>query len=164
MTRIASPIAGVIALGLLIAPLTGCAPEPGTVSPDGSDLTEKVEPEGGSWAEENPDEVYAKDTQLPEGFPAGFVLPEGSVIDDAGSRGYGSWYVVLRAADAEAAETLWDAIVSEGGFTVSDDAATGDGGRSATLTTAAMTVQAVTMPAEDGDGTLLSYDLTEVVS
>lgn len=151
--------AGVLALGLLLAPLAGCAPEPGTVNPEGGDLTEKVEPEGGSWQEENPDEAFEKQAELPADFPDGFVLPEGAVIDDAGTRGVDSWFVVLRAEDQSAADALWDAVVSGGGFTVSDETATGDGGRSASLTAPGLQVTALTLPSDSG-GMLLSYDLS----
>ncbi|GAA1319846.1 hypothetical protein ACFSWE_05595 [Leucobacter albus] len=151
-----------LALGLLIAPLAACAPEPGTVRPDGTDLTEKVEPEGGSWPEENPDEAYAKSQALPDDFPDAFAVPEQAIVDDAGSRGAGTWFVVLRAADAAAATALWDEIVAGGGFTVSDEIETGDGGRAATLTSPTLSVSAVTLPGTDGE-MLLSYDLTSVV-
>ncbi len=154
--------AGAAALGLAAVLLAGCAPEPGTVAPDGRDLTEKVEPEGGSWTEPNPEEAYEKSAELPDGFPEGFVVPEGAVVDDAGSRDFGSWYVVLRAADKAAADTLWDSVVSGSGFSASDEAATGDGGRTATLVSPALEVTAVTMAGDDG-AILLSYDITEVV-
>lgn len=162
MTHKMRATAAVLALGLLLAPLSGCAPEPGTVNPDGRDLTEKVEPEGGSWQEENPDEVFDKQVELPADFPAAFVLPEGAVIDDAGLRGVDSWFVVLRAEDQPAADALWDAVVSSGGFTVSDETETGDGGRAATLTGTGLEVAAVTLPT-DSAGVLLSYDLTAVL-
>lgn len=163
MTRTIRAAAGVLALGLLVGPLAGCAPEPGTVRPDGTDLTEKVEPEGGSWPEANPDEVFEKSQELPADFPAEFVIPEGAVIDDAGSRAVGSWFVVLRASDAAVASALWDGVVAGGGFAVADETETGDGGRAATLTSATLSVAAVTLPSEDG-GVLLSYDITSVVA
>lgn len=159
MTRNLRTAAAALALGLLIAPLAGCAPEPGSVRPDGTDLTEKVEPEGESWPEENPEEAFEKTTELPADFPAEFVIPASAVIDDAGSRGFGTWFVVLSAADAAAASAVWDEIVTSGGFSVSDDAETADGGRAATLTSTALTAAAVTLPGEDG-GMLLSYDIT----
>ncbi|MCS3428364.1 hypothetical protein [Leucobacter aridicollis] len=162
MTTTPRLAAGAIALGLAATLLAGCAPEPDTVSPDGRDLTEKVEPEGGSWAEPNPEEAYEKSAELPDDFPADFVVPEGAVVDDAGSRGFGSWYVVLRAPDQDTANTLWDAVVTGSGFAASDEAETGDGGRTATLVSPALEVTAVTMSGDDG-AVLLSYDITQVV-
>lgn len=162
MNRNLRGAASLLALGLLVAPLAGCAPEPGSVNPDGTDLTEKVEPEGGSWQEENPDEAFAKSAELPEDFPSGFAIPDSATIDDAGSRGHGSWFVVLRVPDAAAAATVWDEVVTSGGFTVSDDEETGDGGRSATLTSSELVVAAVTLQGE-GDERLLSYDITSFV-
>lgn len=162
MTTIIRAATGVLALGLTVTLLAGCAPEPGTVSPDGRDLTEKVEPEGGSWPEANPDEAYEKSQELPEGFPAAFVVPEGAIVDDAGSRDAWTWYLVLRADSPAAADALWDAVVTGSAFTVSDEVGTGDGGRAATLTSPELSVSAVTMPGE-GDTVLVSYDITQGV-
>lgn len=162
MTKITRAATGALTLALAVTLLAGCAPEPGTVNPDGRDLTEKVEPEGGSWPEANPEEAYEKSQELPEGFPAAFVVPEGATVDDAGSRDGGTWYLVLRADSSDAADGLWDAVVTGSGFAVSDEVETGDGGRAATLTSAELAVSAVTMPGE-GDAVLLSYDITQGV-
>ncbi|KAM9862526.1 hypothetical protein ACI1US_01622 [Leucobacter sp. BZR 635] len=163
MTRTPRATASLAALALLLVPLSACAAEPGTERPDGTDLTEKVEPEGGSWPEENPEEVFEKSAELPADFPAEFVVPESALVDDAGSRGPGVWFVVFKASDDASAALLWDEIVSAGGFTVGDETETGDGGRSATLSVPALEVTAVTLPADDG-AVLLSYDLVSVGS
>ena len=152
----------VAVFGLLTLPLTGCAPEPGTQHPDGTDLTEKVEPEGGSWPEQNPDEAFEKSAELPPDFPGSFVVPADAVIDDAGSRGDGSWFVVFRAADADAGSALWDAVVQSSGFTVTDEIETVDGGRAATLSSPDLSVSAVTLTGDNGT-VLLSYDLGQPV-
>lgn len=146
--------------------LVGCAPEPGSseapdtdsgiVSPDPA---EKQEPEGGSWPEENPPEVFEKNQDMPDDFPETFVVPGDAVVDDSGTRGYGVWFLVLRAEDEAAAHALWDAIVAGSGFAVSDESETTEGGRAATLTSDALAVQALTMPDADGS-VLLSYDIT----
>lgn len=162
MTRNIRTAAGALALGFLLLPLVGCAPEPGSVRPDGTDLTEKHEPEGGSWSEPNPEEAYEKGQELPADFPVAFVVPEGAVIDDIGSRGYGTWYVVFRTDEATQAAALWDEVIRAGSFTVSEEVETGDGGRAATLTSPELSVSAVTM-ADEAQATLLSYDITAVV-
>ena len=150
--------AAAIALTLLALPLAGCAPEPGSVRPDGSSLEEKHEPDGESWPEKNPDEAYEKQQELPADFPAAFVVPEGAAVDDAGSRAPGSWYLVLRADSAEAADALWDEVVSAGSFEARDAEGSGDA-RSATLVGGGLEVAALTLPGEDG-AVLLSYDIT----
>ncbi|MFC5338245.1 hypothetical protein [Leucobacter denitrificans] len=155
--------AGVLALGLLVLPLTACAEEPGAVGTGDPVPTEKQEPEGGSWPAENPDEVFEKSQEIPEDFPAEFVIPEGATIDDVGSRGFGTWYLVLRAEDQEASDAIWESIVTNSGFTVTDDAETVEGGRMATLESGALSASAMTIPGEDGS-VLMSYDITAAVS
>ncbi len=155
--------AGVLALGLLVLPLSACAEEPGATGTGDPVPTEKQEPEGGSWPAENPDEVFEKSQDIPDDFPEAFVIPEGAVIDDVGSRGYGTWYLVLRAEDQATIDSLWESIVSTGEFAVSDEASTAEGGRMATLESGALSVSAITIPDEDGS-VLMSYDITSTVS
>lgn len=154
--------------GLFVGSLVGCAPEPGVNDVDDTDSgivspdpAEKQEPEGGSWPEENPPEVFEKKQDIPDDFPETFVVPVDAVVDDAGTRGYGVWFLVLRAEDEAAANALWDAIVTDSGFVVSDESETTEGGRAATLTSDALAVQALTMPDADGS-VLLSYDITAI--
>lgn len=111
------------------------------------------------WTGGVPDEALEKTTELPASFPAAsFVIPDGSVIDDAGERSATSWFVVLRAKDAAGASALWNAVVAGSGFTVTDAAETPEGGTSAVLTSAALSVSALTLPEADGS-VLISYDV-----
>ena len=167
MSNIARVSAAVLALGLLVAPLAGCAPEPGASGSEGpegpgSAPTEKQEPEGGSWPAENPDEVYDKHQEIPEDFPEAFVIPEGAEIDNVGTRGHGTWYLVLRAADEDEAAVLWDEVVAAGSFVQSDGMETTEGGIAATLSSGELTVDAMTLPEADGT-VLVSYDITSAV-
>lgn len=155
--RLRASIAAVLAAGLLAGPLSACAPEPDDVagSPEkGQNPDEK------SWSEpETPFDPSVKSTDIPDDFPAEFPIPDDATVDDAGARSETEWFVVFRAADPEAADALWDAIVADGSFIVDDDAPTDDGGRTATLTGAGLSVFALTIPQEDGS-VLLSYDLS----
>lgn len=159
--------AALLAISVLVAPLTGCAPEPGT-SGSGSigeglpDPKDKQEPEGNSWPEKNPDEVYEKQQELPADFPAGFVIPEGALIDNVGSSGAGKWFIVLRAEDVAAADALWTQIVQSGAFTVSDETTNAEGGVVATLTSTELDVAGMTIPDPAGE-VLLTYDITVAV-
>ena len=111
------------------------------------------------WTGGVPDEALEKTSELPASFPAAsFAIPDGGVIDDAGERSATSWFVVLRAKDAAGASALWDAVVAGSGFTVTDAAETPEGGTSAVLTNAALSVTALTVPDADGS-VLLSYDI-----
>lgn len=152
-----------LALSLLLLPLAGCAPEPGPAGTGEPVPTEKQPPEGDSWPEENPDEVFEKHQDIPDDFPESFLIPEGTSIDDVGSRGYGTWYLVLRADTENAASTLWDEVVAGGDFTVSEESTTVEGGKTATLANGQLSVLAVTMPSDD-DSVLLSYDITSTVT
>lgn len=178
MTRTTRVSAALLALCLVIAPLAGCAPEPGapgsgvggagdssgpkTPGSPGSSPDEKTEPEGGSWPAENPDEVFEKQQDLPEDFPEGFVIPERAAIDNTGSRGYGTWYVVLSAADQTAATSIWEEVIAAGGFTVSDEVSTPEGGVAATLSSGDLGVTGMTVPSSDGT-VLITYDITSVM-
>lgn len=162
MTRTRRLLTATIAACLCVVPLVGCAPEPGTVAPDGKPLTEKQEPDGESWPEKAPDEAFEKHQEVPADFPAAFVIPEGATIHDVGARGAGVWFLVLRAGDATAGDSLWSAVIDAGGFTASEGEAPVEGGKSASLTSATLAVDATMFP--DGDnGVLLSYDITQTV-
>lgn len=165
------PLVGLISLGLgagLVLGLSGCAPELGAVpNPDsvagakGKDSESGTDKggDGSSWQTPNPQDVDKKQKELPASFPSeAFPLPAGAVIDDAGERGEGVWFVVLRAADASAAQQLWDAVASAGGFTLGDEIETSEGGKSASLSSGALVGEALTLPQSDGS-VLLSYDL-----
>lgn len=156
---------------VLIAGLAACAPEPGHGGVDGDQTAKDRLTQGpngeesgtGSWPEKNRPEVTAKHVDLPGSFPKNeFVVPEGAAIDDTGERGEGQWFLVLRAADADAAGKLWDQVISSGKFTTSNEEKTADGGRSASLTSPTLAVQVLTLPQSDGS-VLLSYDLSRAV-
>lgn len=149
--------------GLLAVSLSSCAPEPDEIA--GATTKEQIAkgktPDDAGQRAEVPDEALQKQATLPAGFPSNsFPLPNGAVIDDAGERGAGVWFVVLRAKDAVQASTQWSAIISDGGFELTD--AQGDpasANASATLRNDKLDVFALMLPQDDGS-VLLSYDLT----
>ena len=159
-THVASrPLRGVGAI-LLVLSLAACAPEPVKVTGMPTKGVESPNSES-SWSE--PTEEFdpsVKSTELPESFPQdAFPLPAAAVIDDAGARGDTAWFLVLRASDPVIAEQQWQEIVSMGAFSESEATETSDGGRTATLTSTALVVTALTLPQADGS-VLLSFDLT----
>ncbi|MBC9954518.1 hypothetical protein ICM05_07655 [Leucobacter sp. cx-42] len=147
---IAVVAAGAIAFGAL----TGCAPEPEIDAPD--DLTTQIEDET-KWPEL--DKETEKVTVLPADFPETFPVPESAKIYDVGSRNAGTWFLVLVAQNAAEAETLWQQVITDGSFEVADAAETTEGGTSATLTSDDASVDAMTLPQEDGT-VLMNYDIT----
>ncbi|MBO1902630.1 hypothetical protein J4H92_11790 [Leucobacter weissii] len=149
----------------LVLALAGCGPEPEAEQPAGSsDVSEaKQRAESGESGSEREQEdaESLKSTELPEGFPeALFALPEDAIIDDAGSHEGGTWFVVLRAADQEQADAWWDEVSSRNSLTAHREEADEEG-RSAVLSNEELTVDALTIPEDDG-GVLLSYDLSEL--
>lgn len=180
-TRVAAPVG--VGL-LLLGTLTACAPEPSaggsssgsgaSGAPETSKTDAPAQGSGekgsgekgsgdqgsGSWPEDDAGMDAPKQTALPVSFPVDrFIIPEGAVIDDAGERSDGEWFVVLRAPDQPSANAIWEAIVSAGGFTVVDPATGEDGGVSADLTSQTLEVSALTLPQADG-AVLLSYDIS----
>lgn len=155
---LAASAAAVLALGLV-----SCAPEPGeetvATSPEAgvTNPEETVNPEtewGGRDAVED-----TPVTELPESFPTDdFLIPEGTIILNAGERSTAQWFVVLQSADDAAATQLWNEIVTQNGFEASEEGETAEGGRFATLTSSALTIQAFTFPQEDGS-VELNYDI-----
>ncbi|WP_162903700.1 hypothetical protein [Leucobacter sp. wl10] len=166
--------------------LAGCAPDagPGPANDSGSKTPSTTkdpaaDPDGGSkgsgaadgkpgasdeesWPERDPEGGTPKQTEIPPSFPSGsFAMPPGAVIDDAGERSSTRWFVVLRAGDAAAADAQWQAVIDANGFAVADTAETPEGGVSARLSSAGLTVDALTLPQPDGS-VLLSYDLSAV--
>lgn len=144
---------------LLALTVAGCAPEPGDAAGSIDKETQTTSPETKWGGQDLPEEDLQ--TTLPESFPSdAFVIPEGAKIYNTGERGTGQWFVVLQAVDATAATTLWDAIVSGSGFAIADEIETTEGGVSAVLSNATLSVQALTIPQEDGS-VLLNYDLLQ---
>lgn len=158
-----SALAGAACAAALLLPLASCAAEPDDTGA-GATRTEGASDakggEGGSWTQQDDGAASEKHVELPESFPEAFAVPEGAVVDDTGARSGTEWFLVLRAADAAAADALWEDVIAEGGFTVSDEDETAEGGRIASLRNAALSVEALTLPQEDGS-VLLSYDLSE---
>ena len=159
---------GAAAMVLIATSLVSCAPEPGaTTPPDTSAGTpskeELAEGKGGagdSWSEENPEGVGEKTADLPESFPSdAFVIPEGTVIDDAGERSQSEWFVVLRAEDSRAGAMLWARVINLSAFKATDLTAGEAGETFATLTNATLTADAMMIPRDD-DGVLLSYEVS----
>ena len=145
---------------LLALSVAGCAPESGEIAGQSEKGSETVNPES-SWSQPTDDfDPAVKTTELPDTFPREqFPLPALAVIDDAGTRSESAWFVVLRAPDATEAAVFWSEIVALGGFTESDVSETPEGGTAATLSSAALSVVAVTIPQEDG-AVLLSFDVS----
>ena len=143
---------------VLIFGLVACAPEPGNEAGAINKAEETVSPET-QWDQANED-AEKRTASLPETFPTDdFALPVGATIFDAGERGPDSWYLVLSAADAAAAQTVWSEVISLNGFKVSDEATAVDDGITATLTGLTLSTAAVTQPLQDGS-VLLNYDIT----
>jgi hypothetical protein len=151
------PLVGAGAAAALMFGLVACAPEPGEAAGSIDKEKQTTSPETEWGGQDQPEEVLQ--TTLPESFPVDmFVAPAGSEVYNTGERGADQWFLVLRAADAVAATTTWDAIVATNGFVITDQVETTEGGVSATLSTATLTVQALTIPQNDGS-VLLNYDL-----
>ena len=151
---------GAVAIVALVFGVVACAPEPGETAGSVDKEKETTSPET-EWGGQNQPEEELQ-TTLPETFPVdSFVLPEGVTIYNTGERGTDQWFLVLRAADAATATALWDTIVTTNSFTVSDEVETTESGTSALLRSANLTVQALTIPQEDGS-VLLNYDLARM--
>lgn len=163
-------VCGVVAAFVLAGALVSCAPEPGDTAETGpsagtwskEELADGKGGDEGSWTEENPDGVGEKSAELPASFPKGsFVIPEGTVIDDAGERSDSGWFVVLRSNDGASGALLWTQVIDESGFEATDVTAGESNETFATLTSATLVVDALMIPQEDG-GVLLSYEVSLV--
>ncbi|MEB4616033.1 hypothetical protein [Leucobacter sp. M11] len=172
LTLLALPLAAALAL-------SGCAPEPGSADGsgtpagvDGGTAPESVQPpvEGETKPEIGPEPT--KTAELPASFPTDLVpLAADAVIDDAGERGAGLWFAVLRYPDAAAANAALDALIEAGGFAVLSDESGLPGERTAQLETAQVQVSALIAPSEESESSgaespgaegavLLSLDIT----
>lgn len=151
-----SGIAVALTLSLLTLGVAGCSTAPG----DGGEKPPAQGSGEGDWGQsEEPTDETPEVVELPAGFPSEeFVLPEDAVLQDAGERGPGNWFVVLRAADVTQADEWWAFIVEAGAFTVQDEIVAVDGGREATLVGGTLTVGALTITEDDGS-ILMNYDL-----
>lgn len=148
-----------LASALLIG-LSACAPEPGEETGRTDKERETVNPETEWGGQDLPEEELR--TELPASFPStAFVLPQGAVIYNTGERGEDQWFVVLQAVDEDDAKALWDEIISINAFEVVDSTETIEGGKAASLSGIILTVQALTIPQEDGS-VQLSYDITRL--
>lgn len=145
---------GAAAVVALVLPVTvsGCAPEPtAQTDPAVGDPTKKGQGQDdneSSWGEDSKDQ-YQYTTELPASFPTELLLPAEYQIVDTGERDANSWFLNVRNADQAAADAFWAEVVSANGFTVSDEIETSDGGKAATFTNAAFTVQALTITNND---------------
>src|SRR5690606_30279279 len=101
-----------------------------------------------------------KTPTLPSSFPSGEVpIPNSAVIDNAGERANGSWFVVLKyPALSDAHEGLAD-ITENGAFTVVS-ADQGDTDFTSTLEKGSLTVEALGF--EDGSASYLNLDVSVV--
>ncbi|MCB1274723.1 MAG: hypothetical protein KDB25_10110 [Leucobacter sp.] len=123
------------------------------------EIPEKPAPDSSGWGQTSDrDDPALKHPALPADFPRKrFPLPSGAVIEDAGARGGGAWFVVLHAKSAKQARTWWRAVIADGKFKVADEE-TNDGDLSARLVKKTLEVEALTIAQDDGS-VLLSYDL-----
>ena len=162
--RSSRPVLAIL-IPVLAVGLAACAPEPGQGNDPGTSPGSGEGTGSGSGGDtSDQDDPGLKAHELPAGFPSdNFAIPEDAVIDDAGERGPGSWYVVLRADDAPQADDWWTQIAGSSGFEVRGEEPSDDGGRSAKLISPNLSVLALTIPQADGS-VLLSYDLGPVVS
>lgn len=152
---------GLLVAAVLVFGVAACAPEPGEAAGSIDKETQTTSPETQWGGQDQPEEELQ--TTLPASFPSdAFALPEGVTIYNAGERGTGQWFLVLRTADAAAATALWDSVVAANTFTVSDEVETTEGGVSATLNSAMLTAQALTIPQEDGS-VLVNYDIARMM-
>ena len=136
----------------LVLALTACAPEP--VGPaEGAEGQDESSWQG---VEDVPEEL---ETNLVESFPVDeFPIPDGAEVYDNGERNQDEWFLVLNAEDADAAETLWEDVISAGEFSVEDFEEDSEIGASASLNNGALNVGALTAPQGDGS-VLLSYEI-----
>lgn len=149
-----------IAASALVIATSGCAPEPGQEAGRIDKEKQTVSPETQWGGQDVPEDILQ--TKLPESFPVeGFVLPAEAAIYNSGEKNETAWFVVLNADSPEEAQSLWDSIVSQSSFEVTDQVETTEGGISATLNSAMLMVQAVTIPQTDGT-VLLSYDISRI--
>lgn len=160
--RTVSRMLAIGAAGALLLGAVGCAPEPGEEAGSIDKETQAVSPETEWGGQDVPEEDLQ--TLLPESFPgAAFVIPTGATIYNAGEKSPDAWFVVFSADSVAAAQLLWDSIVAESNFELADPVETTEGGTSATLHNAQLSVQAVTIPQPDGT-VLLSYDVLRMAS
>ena len=142
----------------LLMGLSACAPEPGDETGRTDKDKETINPET-EWGGQDLAEDDLQ-TELPATFPVdAFVLPKNAVIYNTGERGQDQWFIVLQAVNEDDAKTLWDEIISTNAFEVVDTTKTTEDGMAATLNGVVLTVQALTIPQEDGS-VQLSYDIT----
>ncbi len=154
-------VLGTMTAAALVLGVASCAPEPGEAAGSIDKETQTTSPETEWGGQDQPEEDLQ--TTLPASFPTDvFVMPEGVTIYNAGERGTDQWFLVLRAADAAAATSLWESIVTTNGFTVTDEVETTEGGVSAMLNSVTLTVQALTIPQKDGT-VLVNYDLSRML-
>lgn len=157
--KVSKPRSGAsIALTSLVLTLglASCAPEPIEVAGTDKD-SQIINPE--SEANEREVSEYEYTTELPSSFPSEeFVIPDTATIEDAGERGPDQWFLVLRAPDAELADSLWNEIVAGNSFVVAEESATVEGGRNAVFTGVTLTAQVLTIPQTDGS-VQFSFDL-----
>lgn len=157
-------ISAVVSTGFLLLALVACAPEPDAavdIAGQGGKSPDSSQQESNWSAPETDFDAEQRQTELPESFPReAFPLPEGSVVYDAGENGTGNgWFVVLRAENESEAATLWDTVITSGGFTADGEALeTTEGGAALSFTSPALRVFALTLP-QAGGAVLLSYEL-----
>ena len=150
-----------VASAALLVALAGCAPEAGNDEiPRGEGGFTSEADQGESWPERMPEEEAPKNTEPPESFPLeSSLIPEGAVIDDVGERAPGEWFVVMSANDTAAASQLLDSIIASGEYVVTDEGATSEGERYATLEGQGLIVDALILASADGEPALLSLDI-----
>lgn len=151
-----------VAIAFMCVSLAACAPEPGDSSqPSGKENVAADGTESESWPEPPPEDVSLKSTEVPASFPQD-AFPQFAeyVIDDIGERSAGQWYLVVRSKDAAAANSIVDALLTDGGFAATDDAESDDGGRFSQLEGNGLVVASIVLPASADDEWLTSFDIS----
>jgi hypothetical protein len=150
-----SRVVATLAALALTAGLAACAPEPGVMPTGKQPEGTRTEP---SWPESGDEQSAQKQVTLPDTFPNDRLSFGDAVIDDAGERGEGTWFVVFRVDSLAAASALLDKIAMDDALVVVDDVEAGDGGRSVTLSAEGLQISALTLT--EGTGALLSLDVS----
>lgn len=165
-------LAGGVAVGLVVT-LSACAPEPqdgdarnpdtplisvrDSAAPFGDEgrqldgeSTETIPKDEGILDGRQPVELE-KSEELPSDFPLGAApIPDSALVDDAGTRGEGRWFVVLRTDSISAANGLLAEIVSGGQFSEVTSDTQEDGGVLADYESTTLKVNALTFVDSEG--------------
>lgn len=175
-------LASGVAVGLVIA-LSACAPEPEDGDARSADtplisVRDSAVPFGdeGRQLEGESTETLPKDEgildgrqpvelekseELPSDFPlAAAPIPDSAIVDDAGTRGEGRWFVVLRTDSITAANDLLAEVVAGGELLEVTAETQEDGGVLADYESSTLIVNALTFMDSEGRA-LVNLEVTQ---